>query len=224
MLYLKVIAILFVPSLFSFMAWAENSTELRERAKALRQEAAELARKGFHEEAEQIERKVIAMVEEAEQLERQAELKFDARQEVSADRLRRLQERLEMLRIEERELNQHDQADPERLDEVRFEAKQLERKVRDLTGEREVPPHRKENGEQRRLEHLWAAVEHLRQAEMHEVANRVAAEAEAVERHIHARHQRHQDPPLRAIREQLTELRRMIERLSDEVHELRGTP
>ena len=50
--------------------WASEADELREKARAMQRESAELVERGNREEAENLERKAIDMLEKAEKLER----------------------------------------------------------------------------------------------------------------------------------------------------------
>ena len=193
-------------------AWASESDELRERARAIQREAAELAERGRGEEAENLERKPLAMLEEAGQLGRHRPDRREAQ-------IRELRERLEMLRLEERELDEVG-GKKERLGDVRREAEGIERQLH----EHSHGGHEKEPGTPdeiaRRLEHMRVAVEHLNHAGLHEVAEHVAERAEAAERELHEHHRHHEGDPIHAIMKQLDEIRHEVGRLRDAVNEI----
>jgi hypothetical protein len=65
----------------------------------MQREAAELTERGHGEEAENLERKAVAMLEEAERLDHH-------RPDHPEAGIREMQERLELLRMEERELEE----------------------------------------------------------------------------------------------------------------------
>jgi len=116
-------------TIFAFLAvtafvWASEPDEIREKARAMQREAAELAERGHGEEAENLEHKAIAMFEEAEHLERH-------RPDHREAEIREMQERLEMLRLEERELEEIGGKE-ERLVDVRHEAERIERELPEL--------------------------------------------------------------------------------------------
>ncbi len=153
------------------------------------------------------------MLEEAEHLERHHPDHREAE-------IREMQERLEMLRHEERELKEIGGKE-ERLVDVRHEAERIERELHELSRGR----HHEEAGPHdeivRRLEHMRVAVEHLHHAGLHDIAEHVAERAEATERELHEHHRHHDDDPIHAIMKQLDEIRHEVGRLRDEVNELR---
>jgi len=170
MSYIKLGAIAL--SLFTVTAfvWASESDELRERARAMQREAAELAERGHGKEAENLERKALAMVEEAEHLEHHRPNHRDAE-------IREMQERLEKLRLEERELKEIGGKE-ERLVDVRQEAERIERELHELSHGEHPEEAGSHNEIARRLEHMRIAVEHLNHAGLHDIAEHVAERAE----------------------------------------------
>ena len=68
MTYIKLGATIFAFLALTAFVWASESDELREKAKAMQREAAELAEHGHKEEATNLKRKAMAMLEEAEHL------------------------------------------------------------------------------------------------------------------------------------------------------------
>ena len=69
MRYLKLGVTFFAFLAITAFVWASESDELREKAKAMQREAAELAERGHREEAANLKRKAMEMLEEAERLE-----------------------------------------------------------------------------------------------------------------------------------------------------------
>lgn len=72
-----------------------------------------------------------------------------------------------------------------------------------------------------RIEHIRIAAEHLHQAGMHELAEEVERQAHSREREIREHRLRRQEGPHEGVMDQLNELRREVERLRDDVNELR---
>jgi len=199
---------------FAFLAvtafvWASESDELREKAKAMQREAAELAEHGHKEEATNLKRKAMAMLEEAERLQH-------GRLEERHPEIMKLRLHLEKLRQEEKQLEEKAGAG-ERFADVRTEAGRIERELRELSHGPEHP----HDDVARRLEHMRIAVEHLNHAGLHDVAEHVAERAEATERELHERRQGQGGDVMHEIMKQLDELRHEVGRLRDEVSELK---
>jgi hypothetical protein len=192
---------------------ASESDELREKAKAMQREAAELAEHGHTQEAESLKRKAIAMLEEAEHLERGG---LDERH----PEVRKLKALLEQLRQKEEQLEDKAGAD-EALAIVRREAEEVENKLRHMVRESHEEHGGPHDDIARRLEHMRIAVDHLNQAGLHDVAEHVAQRAEAAERELHEQHRHHEGDVVHEIMKQLDEIRREVGRLRDEVNELR---
>lgn len=206
------------PTIFATLAmaafvWASESDELREKAKAMQRKAAELAERGHGEEAENLERNVLAMLEEAEHLERH---RTDQREAG----IRKMQEGLKMLRLQESELNKIGGKE-ERLADVRREADRIERRLHKVFQDERSEKRRPQAEIAGCLEHMRVAVEHLRYAGLHDIAEHVAARAEATERELHEHHWHHDDNPIHAIMTQLNEIQHEVGRLRDEVNELK---
>ncbi len=68
MKYVKLSATIFAFLAVTSFVWASESDELREKAKAMQQEAADLAEHGNTEEATNLKRKAMAMLKQAERL------------------------------------------------------------------------------------------------------------------------------------------------------------
>ena len=213
MSYFKVSVVLFAPLALAAFVWASEADEIRERAETMRRKAAELAERGNREEAENLERRANAMLEEAEQLTHKTRHRGDAE-------VMEMRERLEMLRIEARELDENGE-NQERLEDVRREAERIERELHErLRGAR----HEHENPHDeiaRRVEHMRIAVDHLHQSGLHDIAEHVAERAEATERELHEQFRDHEDDPVHQVMRQLDELRHEIRRLREDFNELR---
>lgn len=210
MSYIKSGAIAFSLLSLTAFVWASESDELREKAKAMQHEAAELAENGHTDEAEALERRAVAILEEAERLDHH----HSDRPEVD---IRRMREQLESLRMEEEELVQIG-GRQERLADIRHEAEQIERELRERTHpEHDDSP----DSIVHRLEHMRIAVEHLHEAGLHEIAQHVTERAEATEREYHQRHRHREGNAMREVMEQLEEIRREVGRLRTEVSELK---
>ncbi len=215
----RIIVLASVLSLFavSTVVGASESDELREGAKAMIKESTELASRGQHKEAAVLKRKALAMMEEAKHLEQHAGLN-----ERQAE-IRELKLHLEKLRIEEKRLRQsgEDEHGDERIDEIRRKSEAIEDKLRHLSRESHGHPGRPHDDIAPRLEHMRAAVEHLKQAGLHDIAVHVSERAEATEREMHERHSRLEGNVLHEVMMQLQEVRREMGRLRDEVNELK---
>jgi hypothetical protein len=224
MFYVKLGAIALSFFAVTTFVGASEWEEIREKANAMQREAAMLAERGQGEEAENLERQAIAMLEEAERLERRGP---DRRgQDV---RVREMQQRLEELRLEERELKEIGGM-AERLADVRREAEGVERQLHELThrGGAKAGP---QNEMARRLEHMRMAAEHLHQAGLHDIAEEIVKQANAAERELHEQQRpRHDGPmqngpmhndPMHNIMRQLEEIRQEVGRLRAEMNELR---
>lgn len=218
MSYLKLGATVFAFLAVTAFVWASESDELREKAKAMQREAAELAEHGHKKEAENLKLKATAMLKEAERLEHGG---LDERH----PEIMKLKVWLEKLRQKEKRLEDEAGAD-EALAIVRREAEEVENKLRHMVRE----PHEEHGGPHddiahddidRRLEHMRIAVEHLNHAGLHDIAKHVAEHAEATERELDNRHPHHEGDVIREIMKQLDEIRREMGRLRDEVNELR---
>ncbi|MBI2480391.1 MAG: hypothetical protein HYV60_17670 [Planctomycetia bacterium] len=203
---------------FAFLAvtafvWASESDELREKAKMMQREAADLAEHGHKAEATNLKHKAMAMLEEAERLQH-------AQLGQQHPEIMKLKQWLEKLRQEEKLLGDKAEAG-ERLADVRREAEQVEAKLRAVSQgphRDQAPPH---EDIARRLKHMRIAADHLNQAGLHDVAEHVAQRAEAAERELHEQHRHHEGDPIHEIMKQLDGLRHEVGRLRDEVNELR---
>jgi len=198
--------------------WASEPDELREKAQAIQREAAELAQQGHQQEAINLKRKALAMMEEAANLEH-------ARLDHDHPEIAKLQYWIERIREEEALLVEKVEAEnveaEKQLDDLRRKAAAMEDKLRHLVAESEREKAAPREDIARRLEHLRIAVEHLNQAGLPDVAEQIARQAEAAERELHERHRREEGDVLHAILKQLDELRKDTALLRDAVNQLR---
>ena len=213
MSHVKLATIVFSMLFFTATALASESDEIREKAKAMQREAAELAKHGHHEEAENLQRKALGLLEEAERIEHH----YPGRRKAEIMELKAL---LEKLRHEEKKVAGRP-GEEERLADIRQKAQHVQRELQELSGH----PHHEHDGPQheiaRRLEHMRIAVDHLREAGLHDIANHVAERAEATERELHKHHKPHGGDVMNRIMKQLDELRHDVGRLRDEVNALK---
>ncbi len=213
MTYIKLGATIFAFLAVTAFVWASESDELRDKAKAMQREAAELAEQGHEQEAVNLKRKAMAMLKEAEHLDHGG---LDQRH----PQIMKLKLHLDKLRQEEKQLEEKAGAG-ERLADVRTEAGRVERELRELAHGPEHPHGAPQDDIVSRLEHMRIAVEHLNHAGLHDVAAHVVERAEAAERDLHERHGHHEGDVMHEIMKQLDEIRHEVGRLRDEVNELR---
>jgi hypothetical protein len=213
MSHLKLASVVFALLGCTVIVWASEADELREKAEAMRREAAKLGEQGHREEAENLERRASAMLNEAEQPGRHRPEQHEA----EVVELKRM---LERLRQEEAHLREEGESE-DRLADVRREAEQVEMELWELSHRprrEDDVPHDELAG---RLEHMHIAIEHLNQAGLHEIAEHVVQRAEATERELHEQRPHHDGDVMHAILQQLEDLQHQIGRLRDEVNDLR---
>ncbi|MFK8114442.1 MAG: hypothetical protein AB8B91_19725 [Rubripirellula sp.] len=184
----------------------QERDELRQRAQTMLQEADQLAAKGHKEEAMQLKREARSMMERFEREHRQ---RPDRRDQEIAE----VQHVLDQLR-RERAVLESKQGNERELARIRLEVQEMERKLRELHGrERESP----NNDIAHRLEHMHAAIQHLEEAGLHDIAKHVNERAEATERELHG----HDGHLLHKLTQQLERLTHEVGRLRAEVKELK---
>ncbi len=213
MIFIKLGATIFAFLALTSFVWASESDELREKAKAMQREAAELAKEGHKDEAINLKRRAVTMFEDAMRLQQ-------GHMGQRHPEIMKLKQWLEKLRQEEKLLLDEAGAG-ERLADVRREAKQIEAELGHLSQRpqhEQAAPHEDIS---RRLEHMRIAVEHLNHAGMHDVAEHVTQRAEATERELHEHQKRKGGDVMHEIMKQLDELRHDVGRLRNEVSELR---
>lgn len=180
----------------------------------MQREAAELAEHGHVKEAKNLVRKAAAMLEKAELLDHH-------RPERAEERMREMKERLKMLWMESRELEEVG-GKGERLADVRREAKAIERELGEFARQERRGQDDSPDDIARRLEHMAVAVEHLHQAGLHDIAEHVAERAEDTERQLHERGRHGERDAMHKVLKQLEEVRQEVERLRDEVNSLKS--
>lgn len=204
---------------------ASESGELREKAESIQREAAGLAEHGHTKEAENLERKALAMLEEAERLDQrgpdQRKAESMRTKKLHENRVQEAKERV----MKQREKKRNEQ----RLATSRREA---ERGRKHLPKISQHPRHGHDAPQDNigvRLNHMRFAMEHLKQAGLHEMADHVAERAEAAERELREQHKdrehqdgEHQDGDvMHKIMQQLDQLSNELGRLRRDVDELR---
>lgn len=219
---------------------ASEQDELRERAKAMRKEAAALAQGGNPEKAEHLLQEAKQLLEAAER----AQAKSEPREKSEAHgeghnrqaherEVQHLKERLRDLHAHEQELRTANASEPE-LAEVRERImgteqelqKFLARRAHNMAAHAWGPQAERLAAAQRRVHHLRVAAENLKLAEAHDLAMEIMRRAENMEREIQEAKRRlmaekHPGPESRHGAGDIQELRGEIERLRAEVNELR---
>ena len=191
----------------------QSGDELREKAKAVQREAVELGEQGRMEEAANLKRKAAAMLEEAERLQHG---RLDERQGEAM----KLKQGLEKLRLEEK-LSGEKEETPERRAEIRREAERIQARLRELSHQPHHEPAAGGDEHALRLESIRLAVEHLKRAGLHDIAEHVARQAKDAGREPREQPKHPAGDVISEIAKQLDELRHEVGRLRDEVNELR---
>jgi hypothetical protein len=205
----------------------DDATELRERAIAMRHEAAELLAKGHDEESNRLTKQSMELLEKAHQVasaikhndvdslpeiaelhERLRELHSaynEAKASKSEDRVRELEQKIEQTKLKLAYLG--DRRQPGELEGV---AKSARIKKLELAT--------------RRIRHMRMAAENLKAAELHDLAHEVMKKAEGLERDVHvAREEMERATSNKnsdAMEKELQDLRRENERLRNALNEL----
>jgi len=214
---------------------ASQVDELRERAKALRKEAAVLTERGDKAGAEQFEKEVAKLLEAAERMELKPKGRGDdgTRQGIDKE-MRQRKDRLQDLLAQEKKL-QVAKAPKEELALLREQITRTERELQlrsALRGAQKIhPPEFQARAEKleaaaRRIHHYRVAAENLKMAEAHDLAHQLMEKAEAMEREVQEAkkqlapetHKGHGGEPGPDV---IRELRAEIEKLRAEVKELR---
>lgn len=217
--------------------FASEVDELRERAKAMRTKAAVLAEQGNKDQAQRIQEEATKLTEMAEQLETNSSGRREKDFALSIDiEAFKLKDRLQDLLNKERAIRNEHAADSE-LARVRGEIANIERALHKVqTQHAERSGHRPEFRAQveklertgQRLHHLRVAAENLKLAEEHDMAYKLMAKAEDIERDLHVAKKRlaaEMQPELehsKADRPELVgQLKEENERLRAEIRELK---
>jgi small-conductance mechanosensitive channel len=210
---------------------ASEADELRERAKAMRKEAWALAERGNKEQAEQLEKESVKLLEAAERMELNAKGSGEPGIEKEG---RRLKDRLQDLLAQEKKMREANAPEKE-LAEVREQIAGTERELHAIhahhAGHGKLPPEFHAQAEKletasRRIHHLRVAAENLKLAEAHDLAHQLMGKAEAMERELEEGKKR-LAVEMRAVHggqhgpDVVRELKEELERLRAEVKELR---
>lgn len=175
--------------------FASDVDELRERAKAMRSKAELLAEQGNKDQAHEIEKESVKLLEMAERIEAKSNGRPEQQVGIGIDiETLNLKDRLQDLLNKERSMRDQLAPDSE-LMKVRGEIADIERalnKIRVQHAER--GEHRPEFRAQieklervgQRLHHLRVAAEHLKLAEEHDLAHKLMEKAADIERDVHA--------------------------------------
>jgi DNA repair exonuclease SbcCD ATPase subunit len=215
--------------------FASEADELRERAKAMRKEASVIAERGNKEQAEQLEKESVKLLEAAERMELKAKGQEEKGDRPGIDKeIRHLKERLQDLLANEKKMREA-KAPEKELAEVREQIAVTERELHSIhahhAGKGKLPPKFHAQAEKleaasRRIHHLRVAAESLKMAEAHDLAHQLTEKAEAMEREFQEGKKRlaaelqkahgaeHGPDVVRQLKEE-------IERLRAEVKELR---
>lgn len=229
-------------SCWAATTWTSEVDELRERAAAMRKEAAVLAERGHEKEAERLEQGALKLLEAAERQEQSARDGREAEKHPEKHpgidhELSHLKARLGELLAHERKLRAAKVPEQE-LAEVREQIAGTEREIHALHEHRlhqgglpgipkELHPHmEKIEAATRRIHHLRIAAENLRLAELHDLAQKIMEEAQKMEQEVQQARQQIEAEMNKAHSsahepEIVRELRGEIERLRAEVLELR---
>jgi hypothetical protein len=224
-------------TLFAATSNAQDSDELRERAKALQKEAAELAERGQDDRATEWKKK-------AEELLHQAEKESISKNEKprNNDDILKLATKLRSLRQKYDKL-QSEGASENEVQTVEKELKATDEKLSALKkegrGNQAPPPEMKLQIEKierasKQVKHIRQAAEHLKRAEIHDMAEKFMARADEMEREIRNAKERMgavetekrekemygKETP--AMQDIVRELRAEIEGLRDEVKALKA--
>ncbi len=219
-------------------AWSSEADELREKAKALQQQAEQAAKIGRREEAEKFSR-------EAQELHQAAQKHERKQPDVSHREIDELHGRLKALAQKEQALKESQSE--EGLAELRKHRAMIERELAELREHQEHqagprhagkhPPKSPQAAEETglRIKHIRVAVENLNAAGLHDIAEHLAHKADAMEREHHQAHgefrkdqsspekRKHFEPERKfaPAAGPVDELRHEIQRLRAELNELR---
>ena len=174
------------------------------------------------EKRERLERhRAIAIQhhEHAERARREAEEARAPSTEAQRRDVQKLRIRLERLLAEHREAVQH--GFDEVADELQQEIKRTSEELGDNLRRSHVAiDHDRQKPPEERLDHMRAAVEHLRHAGLNEIADRVTEHAEEIERDLDEQRRHHGNGELREAMEQIHDLRQEIQRLREQLQSI----
>lgn len=211
------------------VVWSSEADELRAKAKRMQQEAEQLAQNGHEEEAEKLGREIKELLQAAQRHDQKLANRSDNEISELRQQLKAFTEKAHALKETNNE---------EGLAKLREHKAAIERELAELEGRQRkklAPKHGKQSGNvsegmedaTRRIKHIEIAVENLRAAGMHDVAEEATRRAEAMERELHqARERAHadQDGTKKGSNKHgdpLDELRHELQRVRAELNELR---
>lgn len=214
---------------------ASEADELREKAQAMKRQAAELKERGRVKAAEDLARKAAELAEAAERLE-------GKHPKVSGEEVEKLQGLLRDMHEKQRRMKEAG-ASPKELAEMQMRIAKTEQEfarlrvaqVRQFAGGRgpgvlehptpEMMAQLEEAG--RKIKHLRIAAENLHAAGADDLARQLMKQADEMERAAHEakmrmmeKVKRHGGPEIGGIPAQIEELRREVGRLREEMKEL----
>lgn len=217
---------------------ASDVDELRERAKAIRQEATKLAQSGKEKEADQLFHESKLLMEKAEQISKanrdQQNQKHNENHAID-EHVRHLKEHINELVMQQKKLKQEG-APENQLQELRAMIATKESELKMIRSRQnvklDIPPAFHPQAEKlealsRRIHHMRVAAENLKMAEAHDMAHQIMEKAEHMERELHEgkqrlaaeiNHSQHKQEGLDIVRD----LRAELEQLRREVKELRN--
>lgn len=221
---------------------ADEVHQLREKANAVRKEAAALSEKGQKEEAEKLERASRELLEKAEGLEsgrHDADPKSKDREPRHIEDTHRLKEWLADLvaaqqKSKESGTDQEFNEIGEQIARVKKMLAHVAAQKGDAIKHKEVPEQFQEQVEKlelaaRRMQHVRTAAENLKAAEMHDLAQELMQRAAGMEKEIHAARAELSEQMQAGRKEHghepksdSGELRAENEKLRAELNELRG--
>ena len=211
------------------VVWSSEADELRAKAKRMQQEAEQLAQNGHEEEAEKLGREIKELLQAAQRHDQKLSNRSDNEISELRQQLKALTEKAHALKETNNE---------EGLAKLREHKAAIERELAELEGRQRrklAPKHGKQSDNvsegmedaSRRIKHIQIAVENLRAAGIHDVAEEATRRAEAMERELHKVRERalaEQNGTKKGLSKHgdaLDELRHELQRVRAELNELR---
>lgn len=219
---------------------ASDADELREKAKAIRQEAMKLAQSGNEKEADQLFQESKLLLEKAEEISkanREQHKQKPNENRALDEHVRHLKQHINELVTQQKKLKQEGAPDSH-LQELRamIAAKETELKMirSSQSGHLDIPPAFRPQAEKlealsRRVHHMRVAAENLKLADAHDMAHQIMEKAEHMERELHEGKQRlaaeinhsHQKQEgldiVRDLHAELEQLRREVKELRQQI-------
>ena len=220
------------------MALASDVDELRQKAKAIRQEAMQLAKSGNEQEADLLLKESKMLMQKADQIsEANKEQQRNNGNPAQDEHVRHIKEHINELLSQQKKLKLEGAPEPQ-LQEIRamISAKENELKmIRSRQNDKpEIPPAFHPHAEKletlaRRIHHMRVAAENLKLAEAHDMAHQLMQKAEIMERELHegkqrlaaeinnSHHKQEGHDIVRDLRAELEQLRREVKELRQQV-------